>query len=116
MRKSLDPLEKLDAAIALLDKAAQGNSDVEREELNRVLGLIKEARGGLDKRPDPNGEKRVVFLTRLLELIKVAVELFLRCKLLLQNCRAYIWKVWNERREKYQVNPLQSGLEPKKVG
>jgi hypothetical protein len=116
MGNSLNPLEKLDAAINYLKKAAQVKSNDEREELNRALDLIIEARGTLEKYPKPDPEKRVIFLTRLLELVKATVEIFLRCKLSLQKCRIYIWSVWNECREKYQINPRKSGFETEKIG
>lgn len=116
MGNSLDPLEKLDAAICHLQKAAQGKSTDEREELDRALGLIIEARGTLEEYPKPDGEKRVIFLTRLLELVKATVEIFLRCKLSLHKCRLYIRELWNERWQESKINPYKVQLATEKVG
>ena len=80
MSKPLGPLDILDAAIVELEKAAQEKSDDEREDLDRILNLIRDARGMLARAPNPYVEKWVIFITRLFEMLKVAGDFFLRCK------------------------------------
>lgn len=97
MSKPLDPLDILDAAIVALEKAAQVKSNDEREDLDRILNLIREARGMIRKTPNPYVEKWVIFITRFFEMLKVAGDFFLRCKWSLSflESRVYIQRFQN---------------------
>ncbi len=80
MSKPLGPLDILDAAISAMEKTAQEKSNNEREDLDRILNLIRDVRRMIANAPNPYIEKWVIFITRFFELLNVAAKFFLRCK------------------------------------